>query len=50
MLDHKTFRNKDLVSKMPLECYSKWSDLNKYEAFLDILFRDKEYQKLLDLA
>lgn len=50
MLDHKTFRNKDLVFRISPECYSKGFVLNKYEAFLDILFRDKEYRKLLDLA
>jgi len=50
MFDHKTFQNKDLVFRISPECYSKGFVLNKYEASLDALFGDKEYQKLLDLA
>jgi len=45
MLERQTFLNKDLVLKVPPNCDSKRFDPNKYEAFLDALCGDREYQK-----
>ncbi|MFZ3089973.1 MAG: DEAD/DEAH box helicase family protein [Nitrospirota bacterium] len=45
MLDRQTFQNKDLVLKVSPNYDPKRFDLNKYEAFLDALCGDREYQK-----
>ncbi len=45
MLERQTFQNKDLVLKVSLNCDPKSFDPNKYEAFLDALCGDREYQK-----
>ncbi|MBU0478756.1 DEAD/DEAH box helicase family protein [bacterium] len=45
MLERQTFRNKDLVLKVSSNYDPKRFDPNKYEAFLDALCEDREYQK-----
>jgi len=45
MLERQTFQNKDLVLKVSPNYDTKRFDPNKYEAFLDALCRDREYQK-----
>lgn len=45
MLDKQTFQNKDLVLKVTPNYDPKRFDANKYEAFLDALCHDREYQK-----
>lgn len=45
MLDRQTFRNKDLVLKVSPNYDPKSFNPNKYEAFLDALCGDREYQK-----
>jgi len=45
LLERQTFQNKDLVLKVPPNYDPKGFDPNKYEAFLDALCGDREYQK-----
>ena len=45
MLERQTFQNKDLVLKVSPNYDPKRFDSNKYEAFLDALCGDREYQK-----
>jgi len=45
MLERQTFENKDLVLKVSTNYDPKRFDPNKYEAFLDALCGDREYQK-----
>ncbi len=45
MIDFQTFQNKDLVLKVSPNYDPKKFDPNKYEAFLDALCMDREYQK-----
>ena len=45
MLERQTFQNKDLVLKVSPSYDTKRFDPNKYEAFLDALCGDREYQK-----
>lgn len=45
MLDRQTFQNKDLVLKVSPNYDPKRFDPNKYEAFLDALCENREYQK-----
>lgn len=45
MLERRTFQNKDLVLKVSPNYDPKRFDPNKYEAFLDALCGDREYQK-----
>ena len=45
MIDRQTFQNKDLVLKVSPNYDPKKFDPNKYEAFLDALCMDREYQK-----
>jgi type III restriction enzyme len=45
MLDRQTFQNKDLVLSVSPNYDPKNFDPNKYEAFLDALCGDREYQK-----
>jgi type III restriction enzyme len=45
MLERQTFLNKDLVLKVSPNYNPKKFDPNKYEAFLDALCVDREYQK-----
>ena len=45
MLERQTFQNKDLVLKVSNSYDPKRFDPNKYEAFLDALCGDREYQK-----
>ena len=45
MLERQTFQNKDLVLKVSPNYNPKRFDPNKYEAFLDALCGDREYQK-----
>jgi len=45
MLERQTFQNKDLVLKVSSNYDPKRFDPNKYEAFLDALCGDREYQK-----
>ena len=45
MLERQTFQNKDLVLKVSHNYDPKRFDPNKYEAFLDALCGDREYQK-----
>jgi type III restriction enzyme len=45
MPDRQTFQNKDLVLKVSPNYDPKRFDPNKYEAFLDALCGDREYQK-----
>lgn len=45
MLDRQTFQNKDLVLRVSPNYDPKRFDPNKYEAFLDALCGDREYQK-----
>jgi len=45
MLERQTFQNKDLVLKVSTNYNPKRFDPNKYEAFLDALCGDREYQK-----
>ena len=45
MLERQTFQNKDLVLKVSNSYDPKRFDPNKYEAFLDALCIDREYQK-----
>ena len=45
MPDRQTFQNKDLVLKVSPNYDPKKFDPNKYEAFLDALCMDREYQK-----
>ena len=45
MLERQTFQNKDLVLKVSNSYDPKRLDPNKYEAFLDALCGDREYQK-----
>ena len=45
MLERQTFQNKDLVLKISPSYDPKRFDPNKYEAFLDALCGDREYQK-----
>jgi type III restriction enzyme len=45
MLERQTFQNKDLVLKVSSNYDPKKFDPNKYEAFLDALYGDREYQK-----
>lgn len=45
MLEPQTFQNKDLVLKVSPSCDPKRFDPNKYEAFLDALCGDREYQE-----
>jgi type III restriction enzyme len=44
-LERQTFQNKDLILKVSLNYDPKRFDPNKYEAFLDALCGDREYQK-----
>lgn len=44
-LDRQTFRNQDLVLKVSLNIDPKKFDINRYEAFLDALCGEREYQK-----
>ena len=45
MLERQTFQNEDLVLKVSSNYDPKRFDPNKYEAFLDALCGDREYQK-----
>jgi type III restriction enzyme len=45
MLERQTFQNKDLVLKVSPNYNPKIFDPNKYEAFLDALCTNREYQK-----
>lgn len=45
MLERQTFQNKDLVLKVSSNYDPKRFDPNKYEAFLNALCGDREYQK-----
>mgnify|MGYP001160579351 CR=1 FL=1 len=45
MLERQTFQNKDLVLKVSSSYNPERFDPNKYEAFLDALCGDREYQK-----
>jgi len=45
MLEPQTFQNKDLVLKVSPSCDPKRFEPNKYEAFLDALCGDREYQE-----
>lgn len=45
MLERQTFQNKDLVLKVSPNYDPKRFDPNKYEAFLDALCGEREYQK-----
>lgn len=45
MLERQTFQNKDLILKVSPNYDSTRFDPNKYEAFLDALCGDREYQK-----
>jgi len=45
MIDLQTFQNRDLVLKVSPNYNPKKFDPNKYEAFLDALCMDREYQK-----
>jgi len=45
MLERQTFQNKDLVLKISPSYDPRRFDPNKYEAFLDALCGDREYQK-----
>ena len=45
MLERQTFQNKDLVLKVSPSYDPKRFDPNKYEAFLDALCGDREYQQ-----
>ena len=45
MLERQTFQNKDLVLKVSPNHNPEKLDPNKYEAFLDALCLDREYQK-----
>src|SRR3990170_2562007 len=45
MLEWQTFQNKDLVLKVSPSYDPKRFNPNKYEAFLDALCGDREYQK-----
>jgi type III restriction enzyme len=45
MLDRQVFQNKDLVLKVSPSCDPKKFEPNKYDAFLDALCGDREYQK-----
>lgn len=45
MLECQTFQNKDLVLKVSANYDPKRFEPNKYEAFLDALCGDREYQK-----
>ena len=45
MLDRQTFQNKDLVLSISPNYDPKKVYPNKYEAFLDALCEDREYQK-----
>ena len=45
MLDKQTFQNKDLVLKVSKSFDTKKYNPNKYEAFIDSLCGDREYQK-----
>ena len=45
MLERQTFQNKDLVLKVSPSYDPKRFDPNEYEAFLDALCGDREYQK-----
>ena len=45
MLDRQTFQNKDLVLKVSPNYDPRMFDPNRYEAFLDALCGDREYQK-----
>lgn len=43
--DKKVFKNQDLVLKVSPNIDPEKFDINKYEAFLDALCREREYQK-----
>jgi len=45
MYVHQIFENKDLVLKVSPNCDPKTFDINRYEAFLDALCGNREYQK-----
>ena len=45
MLDRQIFQNKDLVLKVSPNIDPDKFDINKYEAFLDALCEEREYQK-----
>jgi len=45
MLERQTFQNKDLVLKVSPNYDPKKFEPNKYEAFIDALCQDREYQK-----
>jgi len=45
MLDRQVFQNKDLVLKVSPNIDPEKFDINKYEAFLDALCGEREYQK-----
>jgi len=45
MLERQTFQNKDLVLRVSPSYNPNRFDPNKYEAFLDVLCGDREYQK-----
>lgn len=45
MLERQTFQNKDLVLKVSPSYDTKRLDFNRYEAFLDALCGNREYQK-----
>ena len=43
--DRQVFKNQDLVLKVSLNIDPEKFDINKCEAFLDVLCGEKEYQK-----
>jgi type III restriction enzyme len=43
--DKKVFKNQELVLKISPNIDPEKFDINKYEAFLDALCREREYQK-----
>ena len=45
MLNKQTFKNQDLVLKVSPNIDPEKFDINKYEAFLDALCGEREYQK-----
>jgi len=45
MLERQIFKNQDLVLKVSLNIDPQKFDINKYEAFLDALCGEREYQK-----
>ncbi|HIC91735.1 MAG TPA: hypothetical protein EYP21_06700, partial [Syntrophaceae bacterium] len=45
VVDKKIFKNQDLVLKVSPNVDPQRFDINKYEAFLDALCGEREYQK-----